>query len=84
MTVRIINRDPFARANLVREAVPLDEQWRCKFCGKLRKRHARALRGSAICFALFRYGTEPDSGRGINWHDGVFCSKSCHDAYHGG
>ncbi len=82
MTVRIINRDPFARANLVREAVPLDEQCSCKFCGKLRKRHARAL--DLICAHLFRYGTQPDSIRGgINWHDGTFCSKSCHDAYHG-
>ncbi len=81
MTVRIINRDPFARANLVREAVPPDELCSCKFCGRLRKRHARAL--DLICAHLFRYGTAPDDADRINWHNGVFCSKSCHDAYHG-
>lgn len=81
MTVRTINRDPFARFNLVREAVPLDEQCSCQFCGQRRQRHAKP--GDAICAHLFRYGTQPDSGRGINWHNGVFCSKSCHDAYHG-
>ncbi len=82
MTIRTINRDPFARASLVREAVPLDEPRHCQFCGQRRQRHARP--GDAICAHLFRYGTQPDSISGrINWHSGTFCSKSCHDAYHG-
>ncbi|HYH05727.1 MAG TPA: hypothetical protein VEK11_01590 [Thermoanaerobaculia bacterium] len=28
-------------------------------------------------------GTEPDAVRPrIVWHDGVFCSNTCHDSYH--
>ncbi len=84
MTIRTINRDPFARTSLVREAVPLHEQCRCDWCGAYRKRQSWLFVGSCIVLSLFRYGTRPDSIRGgINWHNGVFCSKGCHDAYHG-
>ncbi len=81
MTVRTINRDPFARANLAREAVPMQQRCCCKWCGAHRKGDMFL---GPICKSLYRYGTRPDTIRSrINWHDGVFCSKGCHDAYHG-
>jgi hypothetical protein len=68
----MINRDPFARHELHRETVSTREA--CKWCGGTRK-------GGK----LFEYRTERDdstvSRRSV--HNGLFCSKSCHDAYHG-
>lgn len=65
-----ISRDPFARTTLVRDRVSTDKG--CDFCGsRLKRPH------------LYRYGTEPDRVvPRVNWHKGVFCSKSCHDSYH--
>jgi hypothetical protein len=76
--MRQLARDPFARTTLVRIIVrPLASGQTCSWCGNVR--HSR--RGHAP--HLYRYGTEPDAIRPrIHWHDGVFCSKSCHDAYH--
>jgi hypothetical protein len=72
-----VSRDPFARTTLVRTIVrPLAPGQDCGWCGNVR--HAR--RGGP---SLFRYGTEPDAVRPrVHWHDGAFCSKPCHDAYH--
>ena len=34
-------------------------------------------------FSSLGYGTEADAIRPrVAWHDGAFCTKSCHDAYH--
>ena len=73
----IISRDPFARQELHREVVnPEVTQFSpcaptCSWCGQTRKN------GS-----LFAYSTETDGGRTFT-HRGLFCSKSCHDIYHG-
>lgn len=76
--MRHIARDPFARHTLVRSVVrPLAAGQTCTWCGSV-----RTSRRCRTTF-LYRYGTEPDAIRPrIAWHDGVFCSKSCHDSYH--
>ena len=75
--MRQLARDPFARTTLVRATMQqLVGGQTCSWCGGLR--HTRAGRAY-----LYRYGTEPDAiHRRIAWHDGAFCSKSCHDSYH--
>ena len=65
----MINRDPFAREELHRDAVATADT--CRWCGGTR-------RGGK----LFAYATETDGGRRYE-HRGLFCGKSCHDAYHG-
>ena len=76
--MRQIARDPFARHTLVREVVrPLRAHQTRAFCGGV-----RVTPRSRDPF-LYRYGTEPDAIRPrVSWHNGIFCSKSCHDAYH--
>ena len=76
--MRQLVRDPFARTTLVREVVrPLAPGQTCSWCGNV-----RVSRRSRTPF-LYRYGTEPDAVRPrMQWHDGAFCSKSCHDTYH--
>jgi hypothetical protein len=76
--MRQLARDPFARTTLVRVVIrPLASGQTCSWCG-----NARASRRGRTPH-LYRYGTEPDAIRPrIHWHDGAFCSKSCHDAYH--
>jgi hypothetical protein len=77
--MRQIARDPFARHTLVRIVVrPLARGQTCSWCGN--------VRGSRCCRTpfLYQYGTEPDAIHPrVAWHDGAFCSKPCHDAYHG-
>ena len=68
-----LSHDPFARTSLVRRLVVTGQK--CFWCGQSR-------RGDA----LFQYGTERDDRPGethVGWHKGLFCSKSCHDSYHG-
>jgi hypothetical protein len=64
-----ISRDPFARTELHRQSVEVSGG--CDWCGQQHKSGK-----------LFQYRTESDGGR-ENRHTGLFCSKSCHDAYHG-
>ena len=71
---RLISRDPFARQEIHREVVASSQS--CRNCGGFRWRGGRKLQ------AMFEYRTETDSGRNFV-HTGLFCSKSCHDAYHG-
>lgn len=76
-----ISHDPFARQSLMRETVdrrPYCGGRGCRWCGNWRHRAGKPMVG-----LLFRYGTERDDRGGINWHTGEFCSKSCHDSYHG-
>ncbi|HYK01045.1 MAG TPA: hypothetical protein VE974_04765 [Thermoanaerobaculia bacterium] len=75
--MRQLARDPFARTTLVRVIVrPLAHGRTCSWCGSV-----RTSRKGGTPY-LYRYGTEPDAARPrIHWHDGAFCSKSCHDAY---
>jgi len=75
--MRPLARNPFARTTLVRISVrPLARGQTCSWCDTVR----RTRRGRSY---LYRYGTEPDAVRPrTHWHDGAFCSKSCHDAYH--
>lgn len=69
---RRISRDPFARTGLHRETVQQPGAT-CSWCGSTR-RHG----------ALYRYRTESDANPSRpGAHRGLFCSKSCHDAYHG-
>jgi hypothetical protein len=72
-----INHDGFARTALHRETITCDRQT-CNNCGGHRWRKGAQL------FVLFSYYTvRDDSLRGRkDYHKGLFCSKSCHDAYH--
>jgi hypothetical protein len=67
-----INRDPFARASLVRRQHSRPK-YGCDWCGQ--------WNGYG---KLFEYGTEADGlyNRAV-WHKGWFCSLPCHDTYHG-
>lgn len=65
----LINRDPFAREELHRETVD-SMGVTCSWCGSVRKDNK-----------LYVYYTETDGGR-RHTHNGSFCCKSCHDAYH--
>jgi hypothetical protein len=71
---RLIPRDPFAREELHRERVYLSSGYTCVWCGNVHETNA----GKRY---LFAYHTETDGGRRFE-HRGLFCSKSCHDAYH--
>ena len=74
-----ISCDPFAREELHRKNVDASHAT-CHFCGSVRFTKA----GKPY---LYRYYTERDgvytSLVGPQYHSGLFCSKSCHDAYHG-
>jgi hypothetical protein len=69
-----IRRDPFARETIVRQTVQTTRS--CAWCGGRR-------RGGK---ALFQYGIERDgilrSYIGPHWHEGLFCSISCHNTHH--
>jgi len=77
--MRAIARDPFARTTLVRDTIqPLVGNHTCDFCGGVGISRCRRVP------FLYRFGTEPDAVHPrIAWHRGAFCSRSCHDAYHG-
>jgi len=64
-----VSRDPFARESTVRRSVRSDLG--CSWCDHRRRS------GN-----LFLYGTMPDAGK-LAWHKGLFCSRPCHDAFHG-
>ena len=66
-----VSRDPFARTELHRSIVYVAKSVTCDWCGNQRRNAS-----------LFRYSTESDGGRKFE-HRGLFCSKPCHDAYHG-
>ncbi|WP_024517005.1 hypothetical protein [Bradyrhizobium sp. Tv2a-2] len=72
---RLISRDPFARQELHSFRVYVNAIGSCKWCGSTRatKTGRRYLNG---------YYIENDAGRRDD-HLGLFCSKSCHDDYHG-
>jgi hypothetical protein len=63
-----INRDPFSRADLVREALPMTPRRSCSWCGGRPGR--------------FKYGWWADDRPGPEWARGVFCSVDCYRAYH--
>lgn len=71
-----ISRDPFARQELHRSTVRDYHGATCQWCGS----KGRALKWGGN--RLFQYETQTDGGRTFV-HGGVFCGKSCHDAYHG-
>jgi hypothetical protein len=70
----MVSRDPFARSELHRSKAV--GHGGCDWCGGFRQHKGKTT------WLLFKYRTESDGGR-VNEHKGVFCSKSCHDAYHG-
>ncbi len=68
---RLINRDPFARQELHREVIDSYGS-DCSWCGQTRK-------GGK----LYVYYTERDGlQNNRRTHNGAFCCKGCHDAYH--
>lgn len=71
---RLISRDPFARTELHRFIWAVRSDQTCDNCGR--------TYGPVINPFLFRYATETDGGS-RHWHKGLFCSKPCHDSYHG-
>lgn len=67
MTRVSIERDPFARGNVVRETIPRDERGACAWCGQP---------------ARFRYGWDDDQGpRYSSMDTRQFCSKGCYDSF---
>ena len=72
MSAALIRRDPYARQETTRATVHAPGRT-CDWCGQKRGETER----------LFSYRTETDSGR-VMPHKGLFCSKGCHDSYHGG
>ena len=70
----LVSRDPFARTELHRRLECRHGEG-CDWCGG-RRQHK-----GVTTWNLFRYYTETDSGR-RHEHKGLFCCKSCHDAYH--
>jgi len=74
--IRHISHDPFSRTSLVRRIVWINfPPQSCSWCGG----HLFTPAGNTY---LFRYGTEYDDSGKIDWHDGRFCSKDCHDTHH--
>lgn len=69
-----VSRDPFARSEIHRERVYVRLQESCDECGRTNETPS----GTQF---LFQYRTESDGGR-KHPHRGLFCSRSCHDAYH--
>lgn len=66
-----LSRDSFGRFEIVRRIVKTTIST-CSWCGSNWRNR------------LFEYGTLPDdnlTGR-VHWHEGLFCSKLCHDIYH--
>jgi hypothetical protein len=70
-----LSHDPFARTALVRAIVFDTKKGGCHECGD----YTRVARAGY----LFMYGTEHDDTGRINWHQGQFCSRGCHNSYHG-
>jgi hypothetical protein len=83
--MRQVSRDPYARTTLMRRTVTgysVDtvggfgsRLYSCDWCGTTR--HTKNGKPTA-----YRYETHSDGGR-VHEHKGTFCSKSCHDSYHG-
>jgi len=74
--MKILSHDGVARQTLVREVS--GNYGFCDWCGSHRYSgppHRGNERG------LFRYGTNADDSGYTNWHEGYFCSKSCHNSY---
>lgn len=70
-----VSRDPFARTELHREREYIAHALHgCTECGGYKE----TKRGRKY---LFKYRTENDGGRSSE-HRGLFCSRSCHNAYH--
>ena len=75
--MRAIARDPFARTTLLRDTLQPNGNQCCDFCGGVGTTRRRRI------YFLFRFGTAPDAVHPrVAWHQGAFCSRSCHDAYH--
>lgn len=68
---RDVRRDPFARTTLRAQRVAI-RAGACDWCG-----------GSRDDGKLLRYSTVGDglNARPVE-HEGLFCSKSCHDSFH--
>ena len=70
-----LSHDPFARTTLMRQLVMPLSFGDCDWCGQHRHRNGEPLSG------LFQYGTRRDDNGRVNWHDGLFCGKSCFESY---
>lgn len=80
----LVSRDPFAREELHRETVHVPDTKTCSWCSGIRWNGKRTVPGHTAkggTRTLFAYRTETDGGRHIE-HNGLFCSKSCHDSFH--
>lgn len=75
---KVIDRNVFAREDIVREVVRVGVLRTCDWCGRKRYKNGTPIQ------SLFRYGVHPDAiGSRIRWIEGLFCSKGCCDSYHG-
>ncbi len=77
--MRTLSHNAFARTELHRERVNIDPaRQSCAWCGSFKS----ALTGTGTF--LYRYSTtHDDSPSRHHAHKGLFCSKACHDSYHG-
>lgn len=78
-----LSHDALARTELHRENVFVTQAdsfgnyaQDCAWCGSVR----RTRTGKPF---LYRYSTTRDDAGRASVHKGLFCSKSCHDSYHG-
>jgi hypothetical protein len=77
--MRYLSRDSFARITYYRESVHVEEfnHSTCKWCGNPGKSIVNNER------VLYRYGYEKDGiYTRVQFDNGLFCCKSCHDDYH--
>jgi hypothetical protein len=76
-TMRVLSHDGFARRSTVRMNDHVSSLATCDWCGSPAK-------PIGSLYYLYRYGTLSDGyGARADIHKGTFCSKACHDAYHG-
>lgn len=67
-----VRRDPFAREDLMREAIGAKmHSTTCAWCGQTRKHGG-----------LFHYGVSRDDRPEIAWDSKLFCSIGCRDTYY--
>lgn len=77
---RVLSHDGFARRELIRQTATVSPGASCDWCGNVNWSRAKNPVPQ-----LYSYGTRADDSlrSSINRHRGLFCSKSCHDSYHG-
>lgn len=79
MTTIMIDRDPFARYDTIRQVVKGTRQT-CAWCGQQRQTPTQKALGATVG-NLFQYGSEHDSGR-KHFDSHLFCGLSCRQSFY--